>query len=99
VFVLLSVFIVGLVPYEPGKYDKSYIKRRVWFVIVWFLSFSLFFCYNYFAIMPLISNVSFMSKFMNAIAISTGIIFLGYGIIGFVIMKLFPRSKYGRMLK
>ena len=98
-FLLVSIVVAILMPYEPGQHDRSYIKRRIWFFVIWFLSFGTFFVYNYFLIMPLISNVSFMDKFMKAIAISTGIIFVAYGLIGFMIMKLFPRSKYGSMLK
>jgi hypothetical protein len=96
--ILLSVVIIKLIPWEGGSNDKSYLKRRTSFVIIWVLSIVFFFIYNYFFELDKMTNVAFRSTFGYHIAIGCASILLLYGIVGFVIMKLFRKSKYGSML-
>ena len=38
--VLLAMLIANLIPYHGGEVDRSYIKRRIWFLIIWFFFYS-----------------------------------------------------------
>jgi amino acid transporter len=98
VFIFIAIIIASLIPWQGGSHDKSYVKRRVWFIILGCISFICFFCYNDFVVMERIKNVAFQAKFMNCIGISVGIIIGLYLIISFIIMKVFPKSKFGSII-
>ena len=94
----IVILIAYLIPFEGGKQDRSYIKRRIWFVVIWIFSIIGFFLYNNFVVMGKIKNVAFQSKFMTCIAISLLIIFLLYGVLNIILMKIFRKSKFGSIL-
>jgi hypothetical protein len=96
--VMLALLIANLIPYQGGQYDRSYIRRRIWFLVIWFFSIAGFFLYNNFVVMGKIGNIAFQSKFMTCIAISCLLILVVYAILSFVIMKIFPKSKFGSIL-
>jgi hypothetical protein len=98
VAVLLAMLVANLIPYKGGEVDRSYIRRRIWFLLIWFFSIAGFFLYNNFVIIGKIGNVAFQSKFMICIAISCLIILMVYGIMSFILMKIFPRTKFGSIL-
>jgi uncharacterized membrane protein len=99
VFILLAILISVLIPYQGGSQDKSYVKRRIWFFVLGFIAFSGFFIYNYFAVLDNIKNVAFQGKFRNCILVSVGVIIALYVFVSFLIMKFFPKSKFGSILK
>jgi len=95
---LLAILIAKLIPWKGGVPDRSYLKRRVWFIILWFASVAGFFLYSNFIVMEKIKNVAFQSKFMTCIVASCIIILVLYGLLGFVIMKIIRKSKFGSIL-
>jgi hypothetical protein len=98
VAVLVALLAANLIPFQGGQHDRSYIKRRIWFIVIWFVAIAGFFLFNNFVVMGIIDNVAFRSKFMTCIALSSLIIFLGYALLSFILMKVFPRSKFGSIL-
>ncbi len=98
VALILAMLIANLIPFQGGKYDRSYITRRIWCLVIWFVAVAGFFIYNNFIVMEKIKNVAFQSKFMTCIAISCVIILLLYGLLGFILMKVFRKSKFGSIL-
>jgi hypothetical protein len=97
-FILLAIAIATMISWQGGTHDKSYVKRRIWFVILGCISFISFFVYNNFVVIERIKNVAFQAKFMKSVGISVGIILGLYLIVSFIIMKVFPKSKFGSII-
>lgn len=98
VFVSIALIIANLIAFQGSSEDNSYKRRRIWFFVIWFFAIAGFFCYNNFVVMERIKNIAFQSKFMNCIAVSSGIVLIVYGVLSFIIMKFFPKSKFGTIL-
>ena len=94
----LSVLVAKMIAFQGGAHDHSFIIRRIMFIIIWAVSFIGFFLYENFVEIERIRNVAFQSRFRTCIAISCVIIVIIYGASGFLIMKLFRKSKYGSIL-
>ncbi len=98
VFIFFAILISGLIRWEGGGLDKSYIKRRISFLVLGFICSAGFYVYKYLSEIGRINNVAFQSKFTNGIAIAAGIIILIYFAISILLMKWFPKSKFGSIL-
>jgi hypothetical protein len=96
--IFIAIGISTLISWQGGNSDGSYIKRRIWFIIIGCILLISFFCYNNFHVMDRISNVAFQAKFMNCIALSSGLCIVVYFIPSLIIMKVFPKSKFGSII-
>ena len=93
----LAFLISSLIPWEGGK-DKSYIKRRVVFILIGIVSVLAFWLYNDLVVASNINSAGFKNMFkasnLKLIVITAG----GYFIVGLIIMFAFRNSKFGSIL-
>ncbi len=95
---ILIVFLISLmIPYQGGV-DKSYIKRRIAYIIVGVVAAIAFFLYNELYVMNLIMNQGFQTEFATTNLQCLGITIGGYIIVGLAIMFAFRHSKFGSIL-
>lgn len=94
----IAIIIAKLIPFQGGSSDRSYIARRVWFIITGLIAFIAFFLYNQLVVQNEICRAPLKSKFSDCNVISVIVIILIYLIISFIIMKAFRRSKFGSIL-
>lgn len=97
VAIILSVLFASFVPYKGGN-DKSYVTRRIIFIITGLAAAAGFFLYNDLAVKPSINNIGWQNMFSKTNLIWTAIIFVGYLLIGIILMFVFRHSKYGSIL-
>ena len=93
----LSFLVANLIPYQGGN-DKSYIKRRIWFVIFIVLGALGFWLYNDIYVMGFIQQVAFKHQFattnLECLAITIG----GSALISIIMMFVLRHSKFGSIL-
>lgn len=95
---LLVAFLISLmIPYQGGK-DKSYIKRRVSYIIVGVVACLVFYLYNDLIVKTSIMNAGFKNMFVKTNLECLGITAGGYILLGLLIMFSFRRSKFGSIL-
>lgn len=93
----LSFFIANLIPHEGGD-DRSYIKRRVEYIIILFLQASGFFIYNAYFVSNKIINPGFQNMFDKTNFKCLGVTIVVYLVVSLIVMLCFRRSKYGSIL-
>lgn len=99
VIALLIAFVIAImIKYQGGKNARDHVKRRVWFIIIGILSFIIFFLYNSFYVVPLISKAPLQAKFLTAMSCATLVVLVIYALVGIVTMKIWRRSKWGSIL-
>lgn len=95
---VLVAFIISLmIPYKGGV-DKSYVKRRIAYIIVGIVASVAFFLFNELYVMNFIMNAGFQTEFATTNLQCLGITIGGYIIAGLVIMIAFRHSKFGSIL-
>ncbi|MBR6774624.1 MAG: hypothetical protein IKM23_02775 [Bacteroidales bacterium] len=95
---VLVAFIISLmIPYKGGV-DKSYVKRRIAYIIVGIVASVAFFLFNELYVMNFIMNAGFQTEFAATNLQCLGITIGGYIIVGLVIMIAFRHSKFGSIL-
>ena len=93
----LSFLVASLVAYKGGD-DRSYITRRIWYVIIGLVAAAGFYVYNDLVVKPDITNAGWQSMFSDTNLICIGIN-LGVYIVGDVIlMFVFRHKKFGSIL-
>lgn len=97
VAIAIAFIISNIIKYKGGD-DKSYIKRRVWFIIIGIVSSLGFYLYNDLIVSQRIVNAGFKSMFGTTNLICIAITLLGYIIAGAIIMLCFRHSKFGSIL-
>lgn len=91
-------FLVSLAIAYKGGEDKSYIKRRIWFIIIGIASAVGFYVYNDLVVKPNITNVGFQSMFSRTNLTGTGICLALYFVVGIILMFIFRHTKFGSIL-
>lgn len=91
-------FLISLIIPYKGGIDRSYIKRRIAYVIVGVVTAIVFFLYNELYVMNFIMNAGFQTEFATTNLQCLGITIGGYIIVGLVIMFAFRHSKFGSIL-
>lgn len=94
VFLLISAFIANLIKFEGGSNPQDPAKRKMWFWILAVLNPVTILLLGLFAFIPN-ENIMVVQKYKSAIYIGTGIGFLLYIILGFVLSKMFKNGKLG----
>ena len=86
-----------LIPWEGGN-DRSYIKRRIVYLVIGAVAVLGFWMYNDLVVMNYIKNVGLKNMFaacnLKCVGINLGI----YLVVGVVLMFAFRRSKFGSIL-
>ena len=92
----LAFLAANLVPYKSN--GRSYITRRIWFVIVGLVCSLGFYVYNDLEVKPTITNVGWQSMFSETNLQGLIIIVVGYIIASLILMFIFRNSKFGSIL-
>lgn len=95
--VLLSYLVANMIAWQGGN-DKSYVKRRVWWIIIGLVVPIGFWMYNDLANVPRIVNAGFQHMYMQTNLFCLFIVLIGYFLIGFLLMFFFRRTKFGSIL-
>lgn len=95
VFLLLSALIAHAIKFEGGSNPKDPGKRKMWFWILAILNPAVNFLLGYFVFMPKDAGTMAKEDFTQALSIGTGIGFVLYIVIGFVLSKMFKNGKLG----
>jgi hypothetical protein len=93
----LSFLVASLVAYRGGN-DRSYITRRIWYVIIGFVAAAGFYVYNDLVVKPDITNAGWQSMFSDTNLICIGINLVVYIIGGVILMFVFRHKKFGSIL-
>lgn len=97
VAVILSLAVANMFPWEGGN-DKSYVKRRIAFVIIGIIAILGFWLYNDLVVVENIRNAGFQNMFkacnLKCIFINLGVYIVASGILMFT----FRHSKFGSIL-
>lgn len=94
IFLLISAFIANAIKFQGGSNPKDPQKRKMWFWILAILNPVVIFLLGYFVFKPE-ANVMIVNKYITALGIGTGIGFVLYIILGFVLSKMFKNGKLG----
>ena len=93
----LSFLVASLVAYKGGD-DRSYITRRIWYVIIGLVAAAGFYVYNDLVVKPDITNAGCQSMFADTNLISSGINLGVYIVGGIILMFVFRHKKFGSIL-
>lgn len=96
--VVLALIVASIFPWEGGN-DRSYIKRRIAYIVIGIVAVLGFWMYNDLVVIDHIRNAGFQNMFkacnIKCIFINLGV----YIIISFILMKFVLRhSKFGSIL-
>ena len=93
----LSFLGTPLVAYKGGD-DRSYITRRIWYVIIGLVAAAGFYVYNDLVVKPDITNAGWQSMFSDTNLICIGINLGVYIVGGIILMFVFRHKKFGSIL-
>lgn len=94
---LLSVLFANLVAWQGG-HDRSYILRRIAWVVIGVLSGAGYWIYCQTVVMDNIRNQGFKSLYGTTTNYALALILLGYILLGVGLMLAFRKSKFGSIL-
>ncbi len=92
IFVLIMVLVANLIKYQPGRVDRSGIKRRVWYFIIGFIGLLCSLVLDYFLYLAKITVPAFTNKFIAVMAVASVVACLVYFLLGFVLIKISPKG-------
>ncbi len=95
---LLIAFIISFIIKYQGGQDKSYITRRIWFIVIGIVSAAGFYLYNDLVVKGQIVNAGFKSMFVETNITCIGILLGIYFVLGILIMFKLRNSKFGSIL-
>ena len=93
----LSFLVASLVAWKGGN-DRSYITRRIWYVIIGLVAAAGFYVYNDLVVKPDITNAGWQSMFSDTNLICIGINLGVYIVGGVILMFVFRHKKFGSIL-
>lgn len=93
VCMLLAVISANAIQYEAGINPQDKKKRKIWFWIFAMLCPVAIMAISYFAVYSGIRVPSRQTAYLTAMAISSGVAFVLYIIVGFVLSKMFSHGK------
>lgn len=95
VFLLIAAVISNNILNEGGDHPKDKGKRKMWFWIFAILCLVVIFLIGFFVVRPGIKVPSMRDNYTIALSIGTGVAFVFYIALGFVISKIFQNGKLG----
>ena len=94
----IAYLVSNMIAWQGGN-DKSYVKRRVWWVIIGFVAGLGFWIYNDVVNVHRIVNVGFKHMYSQTNLLCLFVVLLGYFGISLLIMTtLFRKAKFGSIL-
>lgn len=97
VIFVIAWLAANAIPYQGGN-DRSYIQRRVWFVVLVAVGAISFWLYNDLYVMGFIKQAAFMNQFSGTNLKCLGITIGGSVILSLIVMLCFRHSKFGSIL-
>ncbi len=94
VFILFAALSANAIKYQGGSNPSDPRKRKIWFWVLAIINPILNFLLGYFVFKP-DGNAMVIEDYKTALFIGTGIGFILYIIIGFVLSKIFKNGKIG----
>ena len=109
-FLLIAILVANLIKFEPGNNPKDPMKRRIWFWVLGILALITTFVLLFFVFpVPVeavdweaVGDAAAQKRYKNLLAkyqmwagISTGISFVFYVLVGFILSKIFKTKKIG----
>lgn len=95
--VILAILLANIFPWEGGN-DRSYIKRRIAFIVIGIVAVLGFWMYNDLIVVDNIRNAGFQNMFkacnLKCIGINLGV----YLVASIILMLVFRHSKFGSIL-
>lgn len=96
---ILMVYLVSNMIAWQGGNDRSYIKRRVWWIIIGFVASIGFWMYNDLVNVPRITNMGFRHMYSQTNLFCLFLVLIGYFLISLLLMLfLFRKAKFGSIL-
>ena len=95
VFLCIAAIISTLIQFEGGSHPKDKGKRKTWFWIFAILTPLVVFLYGFLIVRSDINVPSLRDKYTTALSIGTGLAFVLYLILGFILSKIFKNGKLG----
>lgn len=96
--IVVAFLVSNMIAWQGGN-DRSYIKRRVWWVIIGIVSGLGFWIYNDIVNVHRIVNVGFKHMYSQTNLMCLGVVLLGYFIVSLLLMAtLFRKAKFGSIL-
>lgn len=96
--IFIAYMVSNMIAWQGGN-DKSYIKRRVWWVIIGLVASVVFWVYNDLVNVPRITNVGFRHMYSQTNLFCLFSILIGYFFISLLLMQfLFRKAKFGSIL-
>jgi sulfoxide reductase heme-binding subunit YedZ len=95
VFLLIAAIISNLIQFESGPKPRDKRKRKTCFWIFAILCPIVIFLFGYFVVRPDITVPSLRDKYTTALSIGTGLAFVLYVAMGFLLSRIFKNLKLG----
>ena len=96
--IAIAYFVSNMIAWQGGN-DKSYIKRRVWWIIIGIVAGLGFWIYNDVTNVHRIVNVGFKHMYSQTNLMCLFVVLFGYYLISLLIMAtLFRKAKFGSIL-
>jgi hypothetical protein len=95
VFLLISATISILIQFERGSHTKDKRKRKMWFWIFAVLCPLVIFLIGFLVVRPGINVPNLRVDYTIALCIGSGLAFIIYLILGFVLSKIYINGKLG----
>lgn len=96
--IIIAYLVSNMIAWQGGN-DRSYIKRRVWWVIIGLVASVAFWVYNDLVNVPRITNVGFRHMYSQTNLFCLFCILIGYLLISLLLMQfLFRNAKFGSIL-
>lgn len=90
VLVLLMLIIAATIKFQPGKNDRSGIKRRTFFFILLAITLVGTLVFDYFVFLSKVDVPAFVGKYMTNMVVASIVATALYFLVGFIIVKLAP---------
>ena len=94
---VVALIVANMFPWEGGN-DRSYIKRRIAFVVIGVCAVLGFWIYNDQVVVDTIRNAGFQNMFKACNLKCIGINLTTYVVVSIVVMFTFRHSKFGSVL-
>ena len=96
--IAIAYLVSNMIAWQGGN-DRSYIKRRVWWVIIGLVASIGFWVYNDLVNVPRITNIGFRHMYSQTNLFCLFLVLIGYFFISLLLMLfLFRKAKFGSIL-
>lgn len=93
----IAFLISKMIPYQGGN-DRSYIKRRIWWIVCMVVGSLGFWLYNDLYVMSFIKKTALQNQYSTTNMICLAITLLGSAALSLTIMFCFRHTKFGSIL-